>query len=51
MRNKIIHARLPPDSSHYIKELKDFSEDKILSDIMVGIKLIKILIFMNFVMT
>jgi len=35
MRNKILHARLPLDSSHYIKELKDFSEDIILSDIMV----------------
>jgi len=51
MRNKIPYARLPPDSSHYNKELKNFSEDKILSDIMVVLKLIKILIFINFVMT
>jgi len=35
MKNKILQARLPPDSSHYIKGIKDISEDKILSDIMV----------------
>lgn len=35
MRNKILRTSLPPYLSHFIKELKDFSEDKILSDIMV----------------
>jgi len=35
MKNKILHAPLPPDSSHYTKGIKDFSKDKIISDIMV----------------